>query len=87
MPLDANGRELFAGNRVTMLQPDKTWFSYLTADAYAILQAACKAPLTLAYLDDDARIALELPPTLESDGDYVTHSRTVNASAVLLVAA
>ena len=59
--------------------------SYLASDAYAILQAACKAPLKVAYLDDDATVSLELPPTLESDGDYVSNSITLKASEVLLV--
>ena len=81
---DAKGREILEGSMVRIIDPDEQWFNYLASDAYAILQAACKAPLKVAYLDDDATVSLELPPTLESDGDYVSNSITLKASEVLL---
>ena len=82
---DAKGREILEGCMVIIIHPDDNWFNYLTRDAYAILQAACKKPIKVAYLDDDESVSLELPPTLESDGDYVTNSITLKANEVLLV--
>jgi len=82
---DAKGREILEGCMVRIIHPDERWFNYLTSDAYAILQAACKEPLKVAYLDDEEIVSLELPPTLEPDGDYVSNSITVKASEVLLV--
>lgn len=82
---DAKGREVLEGCKVRIIHPDKQWFNYLASDAYAILQAACKDPLKVAYLDDEATVSLELPPTLEPDGDYVSNSITLKASEVLLI--
>jgi hypothetical protein len=85
MHKDAKDREIIEASIVRILHPDEQWFSYLSADEYAILQAACKGPLKVAYLDDDETISLELPPTLEPDGDYISNSITLNSNEVLLV--
>ena len=82
---DAKGRQIREGCMVKILDPDGQWFSYLASDACAILQAACKGPLKVAYLDDEGALSLVLPPTLEPDGDYVSNSITLKASEVMLV--
>ena len=85
MHKDAHGTQIVEGNHVRILQVQSHWFNYLPPEAYQVLQNACAKPLKVEYLDDDGRLSLVLPPTLEEDGDYVGNSLTIESEKVELV--
>lgn len=85
MHKDVVGNEILEGCLVRILEPEKTWFDYLPNDAYLILQNACKEPLKVEYLDDDEKVSLILPPTLDIDGDYVGNSISLKSKKVIVV--
>lgn len=81
---DAQGSAIKEGSMVRLVEVDPLWFGEQPEEARRILLKACEEPLEVEYFDeDDGTVSLILPPTIASDGDYVSNNLSIKAAEVV----